>query len=130
MLEDTLDVDQGSILEGILTLPQDADSSPNGLYIECGEVQGSAILVGFDGKTELGSMRSDGSGFEAEKSVDREMSFDNQVSFRLLLRHSLLEFYLDDIMMECFSLPAKATGRIGLIQGSGQSIIKDIRAWR
>ena len=58
------------------------------------------------------------------------MSFGKQASFRLLLKRSLLEFYLDDILIECFSLPAKATGRIGLIQGSGQSIVKDIQAWQ
>ena len=130
MLEDTLNIVQGVILEGTLTLPAGNDSPPNGLYIECGETQGSAILVGFDGVTELGPMQADGSGFESEKRANREMSFGKQVSFRLLLKHSLLEFYLDDIMMECFSLPVKATGRIGLIQGSGQSVVKDIQAWR
>ncbi|MHC4983439.1 MAG: hypothetical protein ACYTF6_09780 [Planctomycetota bacterium] len=27
----------------------------------------------------------------------------------------LIEFHLDDILIECYSLPAAATGRIGLI---------------
>ena len=35
--------------------------------------------------------------------------------FRLLLKHSLLEFYLDDLLIECFSLPEPATGRIGVV---------------
>jgi len=75
----------------------------------------------------LGPMLADGSGFTPEKHVDREMSFGKSASFRLILKHSLLEFYLDDIMMECFSLPAKATGRIGLIQGID---IKNLQAWQ
>ena len=79
---------------------------------------------------DLGAMQADGSDFESEKQVDREISFGKQVSFRLLLQHSLLEFYLGGIMMECFSLPRKATGRIGLIQGSGQGAVRNIRAWR
>ena len=130
MLESILDVDQGLILEGILALPGGSDSPPNGLYIEYEEARGSAILVGFDGVAELGPMQADGSGFESEKRTDREMSFGKEASFRLLLKHSLLEFYLDDILIECFSLPAKATGRIGLIQGSGQSIARDVQAWQ
>lgn len=116
MLEETLDVEEGVILEGALSLPEGKNSRPNGLYIECEEDQGAAILVGFDGVTDFGPMQADGSGFESEKRVNREMSFGKQSSFRLLLEHSLLEFYLDDILMECFSLPTNATGRIGLIQ--------------
>jgi len=130
ILKDTLDVDQGVILEGILAVPEGKNSPPNGLYIECEEGQGSAILVGFNGVVDLGTMQADGSGFESEKHVDREMFFGKQVSFRLLLKHSLLEFYMGDILMECFSLPRKATGRIGLIQGSGQDAVRDIGAWR
>ena len=130
MLENTLDVNQGVILEGALAVAKDNNSPPNGLYIECEEEQGSAILIGFGGVTDLRAIRADGLDFESEKHVDREMSFGKQVSFRLLLKRSLLEFYLDDILMECFSLPRKATGRIGLIQGSGEGAVKDIRAWR
>jgi len=128
MLKNTFDTDQGLILEGTLAIPVEINSPSNGLYIEFGDNQGSAILVGFRGVTELGTMQADGSGFNSEKQVDREMSFGKTADFRLLLKHSLLEFYLDDILMECFSLPAKATGRIGLIQG-GQNAISDLQAW-
>jgi len=130
ILENTLNVEQGVILEGTLVVPKGKNSPSNGLYIKCEEDQGPAILVGFDGVVDLGAMQADGSGFESEKHVDREISFGKQVSFRLLLQHSLLEFYLGGIMMECFSLPRKATGRIGLIQGSGQGAVRNIRAWR
>jgi hypothetical protein len=40
-----------------------------------------------------------------------------------------LEFYLDDILIECFSLPADATGRIGLIRGSDSRAIGKLKAW-
>lgn len=123
MLDETLNIDRGVILEGSLELPFSNDSSPNGLYIEYGENQGAAILVGFDGVAELGAVQADGSEFETEMQVNREMSLGKEASFRLLLKHYLLEFYLDDILIECFSLPQKATGRIGLIQDSGQSVI-------
>lgn len=130
MLEDTFDTDQGVILEGLLPLPDANDAPRSGLYIECGKEHGSAILVAADGTAELGPMRADGSGFEGEKQVNREMSFGNSPAFRLLLRHSLLEFYLDDILIECFSLPASATGRIGFIPGSARQPVKNLQAWR
>lgn len=130
MLENTLNVHQGVILEGEMIMPETKESPFNGLYIECEENQGSAILVGFNGVTNLGRIQADGSSFESEKKVDREMIYSKQTSFRLLLEHSLLEFYLDDIMIECFSLPANATGQIGLIQGREISIFGKLQAWQ
>lgn len=130
MLENRFDVDKGVILEGTLILSEDNGSPSNGLYIECGEGQGSAILIDANGVANLGLMQADGSGFESEKQANRKMSFGKQTSFRLLLEHSLLEFYLNDILIECFSLPTKATGQIGFIQSSGRSVVKDIQAWQ
>ena len=103
------------ILEGKLTLPEAKDAPPRGLYIESGTDRGAAILISHDGSAELGQMKADGSGFKCEKRVDRQMTFGRRPGFRLLLKHSLLEFYLNDILIECFSLPGRATGRIGLI---------------
>jgi len=130
MLEDTFDTDQGVILEGILPLPKSQDSPRSGLYIECGKEQGTAILLDSDGVAELGPMQSDGSGFVCEKQVNREMSLGGASNFRLLLEHSLLEFYLNDILIECFSMPDNATGRIGFIQDSVREPVRDLRVWR
>ncbi len=130
MLENVFDTEHGIIIEGGLHIPEDDNLSPGGFYIECADNQGSAILVGVNGVTELGAMQADGSAFTPEKRVDREMSFGKPAKFRLLLEYSLLEFYLDDILIECFSLPAKATGRIGLIQGTGQNAITGLQAWQ
>jgi hypothetical protein len=55
------------------------------------------------------------------------MAFGKPARFRLLLKHSLLEFYLDDILIECFSLPQDATGRIGLI---GAGAVRVLGAWQ
>jgi len=129
MLEHTFDVDKGVILEGILSLPESPNAQRSGFYIECEEEQGAAILVGADGATELGPMQNDGSGFVCEKQVNREMSFGRSPAFRLLLKHSLLEFYLDDILIECFSLPGNATGRIGFILGSARESVKNLQGW-
>jgi hypothetical protein len=129
MLGNTFDIQGGMLLEGTLKLPDKADSPRRGLYIECGDSRGSAVLLDARGAAELGSIRANGTEFKAEKRVDREMTFGRQTTFRLLLKETLLEFYLDDILIECFSLPADATGRIGLIRGSDSRAIGKLKAW-
>ena len=125
MLDETLNADVGVIIEGHMTLPQDKDAKPVGLYVSHGGAQGTAILVHVDGCVELGTMQADGTGFEVEKKVDRQMDFGHTVAFRLVLKVSLLEFYLNDVLIECYSLPAVADGRIGLV---GQ--VTDLKAWQ
>ncbi len=130
ILATTFDVEQGLILEGTLTLPEKKGSPRRGLYVECGKDQGSAILINAAGLAELGPMNADGTGFKAEKRIDRQMPFRRPAAFRLLLKQSLLEFYLDDILIECFSLPASATGRIGLIPAASKDAFGTLKAWR
>ena len=130
ILRNAFDTKIGVILEGTLALPTDKSSLRCGLYIECGKGKGAAILLDNAGRAELGPINSDGSGFRAEKKVDREMQFPALAPFRLLVKGSLLEFYLNDILIECFSLPAEATGRIGLIGGGKSNSHSDLKAWR
>jgi len=128
MLGNTFDVKRGLILEGTIKLPT-VGQPRRGLYIQCTTDSGSAILIDSNGKAELGSMKSDGSGFKAEKRVDRDMVFGRPATLRLLLKQSLLEFYLDDILIECFSLPEDATGKIALICGNDSRAIGKLKAW-
>jgi hypothetical protein len=129
MLEPSFNVECGVVVEGTVTLPAPAEAGRSGLYVESSAGGGTAILLNSAGAAELGSIRADGTGFQAEKRVDREMQFGRSARFRLLLKHSLLEFYLDDVLLECFSLPGRATGRIGLIGHRDGRPVKDIRAW-
>jgi hypothetical protein len=56
------------------------------------------------------------------------MTFTNPARFRLLLKGSLMEFYLDDILIESFALPGEASGRIGLINSS--ETLGTLKAWK
>jgi hypothetical protein len=83
---------------------------------------------------ELGPIKANGGDFEISernkrdlKRVDREMTFANPAKFRLLLRGPLMEFYLDDILVESFALPANANGRIGLIHSA--ETLGTLKAW-
>jgi hypothetical protein len=154
-IEKAFDAQAGVILEGKLLLPAAKDGR-RGLYIECdqrpGFVSGTrptasgwatnpiyvesnkghgvAVLIDADGLAELGTMKADGSDFKADLKVNREMAFGSPATFRLLLKGALMEFYLNDILIECYSLPTPATGRIGLIPGNQQKSIGSLKAWK
>lgn len=128
MLPNALDAQAGLILEGTLALPN-AHEPPRGLYLECGKGEGCAVLLDAEGAAELGTLRGDGSGFKPERKANREMRFGAPARFRLLLKGSLMEFYLDDILIECFSLPAAASGRIGLLAGGEPRAFGELKAW-
>ncbi|MEI6217275.1 MAG: hypothetical protein WCP86_00085 [bacterium] len=129
MLSRKFDAVSGFVLEGKLQLPTPL-GAPRGLYIEHGKGMGTAILFKSEGRAELGSMAADGTGFRPEKTVDREMRFGEPAEFRLLLQDALMEIYLDDFLIECYSLPAPATGRIGVIPGNQRNSIFDLKAWK
>jgi hypothetical protein len=129
LLETEFDARHGLVLEGTLKLPVAKESSPVGLFLAQRGDSGTAILVHAGGNTELGPMRSDGTGFKAENRIDREWKFGARVRFRLLLKGSLLEFYLDDLLMQCYSLPQKATGRIGILPASDPAALTALKAW-
>jgi hypothetical protein len=116
MLGNTFPAADGLIMEGTISLAGEGEDR-RGLYVECTGGVGVAILLDAAGRAEIGPIQPDGQGFQAEEKVDREMSFGQTARFRLLVKHSLIEFYLNDILIECYSLPQDATGRIGLIGG-------------
>ena len=125
-----LPVEDGVVLEGTLELPDASvtETQRSGLYIESGENQGSYILIGPGGETEFGIMRLPGGEREREDIMKRERVFAGEAQFRLLLKHAVLELYLDDLYMQSYGLLDEATGRIGLL-GTAQGI-RDLRAWK
>jgi len=112
MLQTVFDTASGLILEGRLALPKTARAPRHGLYIEHAHGEGSAVLLDSKGMAEVGLMKWDGSGFRAEKEVNRERNFASPATFRLLLKGSLMEFYLDDILIECYITASSKTLRV------------------
>ncbi len=127
MLDRMLDTSTGVILEGTLKLPSSTNAPPVGLFVQQRDELGAAILVLPGGLTEFGPMRPDGSGFQGEHRADREWKFGPTARFRLLLRGTLLEFYLDDLLMQCYSLTQPATGRIGLISAGNADAFAELQ---
>jgi hypothetical protein len=130
MLQDAFDTACPLVLEGKIRLPASPAEPPAGLYLEHAAGTGTAILVGPNGVTQFGAIQANGTAFKATDRVDRELPFGPTADFRLLLdpKHSLLEFYLNDHLIQCYSLPHAPTGRIGLI--GGEKVVSSLNAWR
>jgi len=143
LFANTFDVDAGVVIEGLLPLTTEFESGEgavaessrvvrnaamSGLYVEYAKGQGAYFVVGADGLTEIGLAGAGGSFLTQECLIDREMSLGQTAAFRILLKDSLLEFYLDDMLIQVYSLPSRATGRVGLI-GCAAEPAGQCRAW-
>ena len=124
MIEQAFDAANGFVVEGRLTIPSDGYDS-TGLYIETGEGLGTGIIVGPNAVTAFGAMQATGGAFQYESQIDRQYPFGHTTPLRLIVKRDLLEFYLEDILIQCYSLPTVATGRVGPI-GS----VTDVVAWK
>ena len=130
MIGPEVDPRHGLVLEGTFKLPASRESLPVGLFLAQGNDSGTAILVHAGGVTELGPMRADGTGFKAEDRIDREWPFGPTVRFRLLLKGSLIEFYLEDLLIDCYSLPQNGSVRIGILPAGDPAALTALKAWR
>jgi hypothetical protein len=124
-----VDLRRGVIVEGIMEFPGASAGAIPGLLIESQDGTASAIRFLSASTTSGGSIQSDGSGFAADpqQQTDRELPAKPRVRFRLLLRRDLLELYFDDVLMNVYSLPKPASGRIGFLNNA--SSISELQAW-
>lgn len=111
------DTTHGALLEGALTLP-------GKLIIGSNSEIGIGILVNEKGITEIGAIQVDGTEFKCEERVDREITFNTPSHFRLLLNQTMLEFYLDDIFIQCYTMERVSNGTLAF-QNVG-----DLRLWQ
>ena len=130
MLDRRFDVQRGFVLEGKFAHLQGPRflSASQGLYVQWSEGEGVGILV-LPGLTQIGTIRGDGTAFRLDSFVNRQMDFGLSPRFRLMVRESLLEFYLNDILIQCYALPRRATGRIGIISAGSGPAIAELSAW-
>ena len=124
-----VDTDGGVLIEGQITLPSASQPETEwpGIYIEYEAGQGSYLQVGPSGVTHFGLTALGGDTSEREDVMARAWPFGTSVSFRTLLKASVMEFYLDDLLIQSYSLPAAATGRIGLLNPANG--ITEVQVW-
>ena len=71
-----------------------------------------------------------GSGEKVRVRGYRDWPFGATARFRLLLKGSLMEFYLDDLLMRSISLPQEATGHIGILPAGDPAAVTALKAWQ
>ena len=141
LFQSKFDFSKGIILEGTMTIPSRLNYwlGAAGIFIEEeGGTQGTAILnqtinsatgqtkgllcIGVIGKQDMES-------WDPDDKVNTGINV-SKGKFRLLLRDSLLEFYIDDLLARSYSLPERTySGRLGLVVSEADARFEDLRAW-
>jgi hypothetical protein len=109
--------DAGIVLEGAIDLA-------GSLFIRNGDGAGVTILVKEGGATEIGPGSQTEGSYKCEESIDRGLEMVSRPRFRLLLHHTMLEFYLEDILIQCYTMEIAADGRISFEN------VKNLRLWQ
>ena len=122
LLDGPFNLQQGVILEGTLHgLPVTAaDDQFAGLYIGRNAHEGTAIRLHTSSFADIGLIEKTGSFFRQEDAIDRDLHPESECTFRILLKQPYLEVYVNDYLIQCYSLPEESTGEIGLIGGHGR----------
>jgi hypothetical protein len=132
LLGNDFDIEKGIVLEGTMEI-HSSENKPGGigLYIEENTEQGTAIMLQTYGRTEIGQMRIEGKKkFQPDDVIETTgITSGKKCAFRLLLRQYLMELYLNDLLVQCYSLPLQSTGHLGLIVESGRAVFEKLQAW-
>jgi hypothetical protein len=128
-LKTAFDQQRPHIFEGVLTLPKTPGAISAGLYFESedSKAPGTAFIVRPQSIVDYGSMHPDRSRFEKEGSVDRDLQPGSSMTFRLVRKGRITEFYLDDFLMQCYCLPESGSGRVGLLGDAAG--YRELKAW-
>ena len=131
MLDNRFDAECGFVLEGHFSnlKPGRFLALNQGLYVEWDDGRGTGLMVSRSGIIQIGTMREGGAEFRLDSFVNRRLPSGPNPKFRLMVRHSLLEFYLNDHLIQCHSLPGRATGRVGYIHDGNPEGIGQFKAW-
>ena len=132
LLGESFDLEKGIVLEGGLEIhPIARRIGWIGFVIEESATRGTALMLQTDGRTEIGPLTYQGEmDFQPDDHIETMgIAPSERCAFRLLLRGGFLELYLDDLLVQCYSLPPESTGRLGLVFGSGRVAFDNVQAW-
>ena len=130
------DPPRGVVLDANLTLASaDGPLSGIGLFIEGptphpsphSGAPGTLLLAQSDGRFVIGP--SDGYGFTPEDGKPLPSPLGRTVRWRLLLRDAHLELYLDDELVQCYTLALPPRGRLGFVVEAGAATVDDVGVW-
>ena len=110
------------------TVGKEPGSLP-GLYFECEDGGGEAVLFTPEGQAHFGRVNADGTGFQPYLTREIGRKPGARATFRIVQRNDLAEIYLDDYHLYIMHLRKPPTGRLGLLTSGGRNLIGDVKAW-
>lgn len=122
-----LDTTDGALIEVKLKLPAEIYGPKTGVYIPSQRDDAVTILFDACGRAEFIKSKKDLSESVVEFMMDRQFDFTSTPQLRIVINHSLLEIYLDDVFIESFSLSSEASGFIGFYNRINEEIY--LRCW-
>jgi len=155
-IEDTIDVNQTTVIEGTIQVPAaglpgaalsfpeppwdfvngvrlappgQPAPLPRGLLLNQGN--DTAQCISFEqAQTLLGDVQLDSQPVKwtLRQSVNRDMDFGREQKFRIVLNRDMMEVYVNDSVT--LLARVKNTGHIGVLTGDDPNSIRDLRIWR
>jgi hypothetical protein len=146
LLKGRFDLETGVVIEGSVEIQRlQKPWAAGGFLIEAernpadlpgSDLKGTAVLLETRGCVEIGTLLA---AFPEDPFLTRierqdlkpfQISAGQRLELRLLLRKHFFELYLDDRLVQCFTMSSKPTGRIGCIIESGKIVLSNMKAWR
>lgn len=144
LMDTVFNLARGVILEGAMTVIDEGWGADThiipvtaGFYVEERPGEGLALAMETYGITRMDSMTCR-DGTLKFRCLDATgpgcatvggIRAGKKTSFRLLVRHDLVELYLDDLLVQTFFFSATATGRLGFLALDGGCLLEDIKVW-
>ena len=130
LLANKFDLERGVVVEGVMELRSEDEAAAIGVYVEEDGDKGTAVLLCRGGRAELGTWgHGQSEGFVLEDPVSVGVKLGGEQRFRLMVRRTMLELYVDDLLVQCYMVGEKTTGRIGLFCRRGKAVFQGLRAW-
>jgi hypothetical protein len=122
------DMERGLVIEGAMAGVGLLGSGGAGVYVWDGQ-KGTAIYLRPPRTVEFGPMERDGVWDTPDDWIDREVKCGETPTFRLLVRWSMAELYVNDVFIHCYSLPAAKVAVVEMLE-SVTAMVTWRKAWR
>jgi hypothetical protein len=123
------DTARGLVLECDLTVGgSDSPLYGAGMFIEGPKVHsGTLLMAQSDGRITVGPY--DGYGFRPEDAKPHTRAGGTPGRWRMLLRDRHVELYVDDELIQCYTLAHEPRGRVGFAVEASSATVGNVRAW-
>lgn len=131
VMTDSLDFGKGVVVEGTVRLPNSKEDKAAGVHIKA-DNRNYAVRVLCDGSVEMGTVDESGRNWKRQHKANRQWKFGETASLRLLLRRGMLEVYLDDYFMECWTMGCHRAKKATIaIPGQANNLpVQDLKVWQ